>query len=918
MKIYDISGEWKFRLDSEKTGIDHKFYLSEFDDTIALPDTVSAAKKSPENNDMNTGYLTDPYFYEGYAWYSREISVDDISDHDIYTLLFERTRITHVWIDDIYIGTENTINGIHRYDISEHIKPSFRLTVMTSNTGYPTGGGHLTSPDTQTNWNGILGRMEIVAEKSGVIENIMVSSDINAGIISLSFNYKGEDINGEISSDGAFEAVSAEIKQGENSFKLKISEGADFWSDLEPELYTLKISLSNGNEYSRRFGISSFKADGRHFTVNGDETLLRGKHDGMIFPMTGYAPTDVDGWLKVMKTAKEYGINHYRFHTCCPPDAAFTAADMLGIYMEPELPFWGTIQAKDEPEFNAAEQDYLISEGMRIVKEFSYHPSFVMMSLGNELWGSAKRLGEIINIFRCINSDILYTSGSNNFQFYPTEVPEEDFYVAVRFDRELLIRGSYAMCDAPQGFVQTTAPNTVHSYDPFFEDPDGESADNGGNEIEIQYGTGVKKVKASSGGGRYIPDKPVLSHEVGQYCTYPDYSEIDKYTGVLKARNYEVFRQRLIDAGMGGFAAEFTENSGKLAAFCYKLEIEAARRSRCLAGYQLLDIQDFTGQGTAVVGILNSFMEPKGIISREDWLSFNGETVLLAEFDSFVKYDGDVLNVKILCSDYGRKKDRGAVTVSFGDESVVIECGIIGRGVTELGNVSFDISADRQCERVLKISCGDIYNEYHIYILPRCEKYKKIIGKLISEGEYTENKLTVTSDSEKAMAALEKGGNVLLVTDKINGIESTFCTDFWCYPMFRSISESMNKPVPVGTLGLSVDNEHEALAGFASERYSTPLWYNIAANGKCAVLDGTGIKPVVRTIDNFERNHNLSLLFEAVCKGNIIVCSMSPMAAAEYEECAAYFGSIFEYAVSDGFAPETEISSEQLKRIISE
>ena len=71
--------------------------------------------------------------------------------------------------------------------------------------------------------------------------------------------------------------------------------------------------------------------------------MLRGKHDGLIFPKTGYAPTDVNEWLRVLGIAKSYGINHYRFHTCCPPDAAFTAADLLGIYMEPELPFWGTI-----------------------------------------------------------------------------------------------------------------------------------------------------------------------------------------------------------------------------------------------------------------------------------------------------------------------------------------------------------------------------------------------------------------------------------------------------------------------------------------------------------------------------------------------------------------------------------------------
>lgn len=68
--------------------------------------------------------------------------------------------------------------------------------------------------------------------------------------------------------------------------------------------------------------------------------------------------------------------------------------------MEPELPFWGTIAAKGEDGYNEEEQDYLINEGIRIIKEFSHHPSFVMMSLGNELWGNRERLGEIIDILR--------------------------------------------------------------------------------------------------------------------------------------------------------------------------------------------------------------------------------------------------------------------------------------------------------------------------------------------------------------------------------------------------------------------------------------------------------------------------------------------------------------------------------------
>ena len=55
---------------------------------------------------------------------------------------------------------------------------------------------------------------------------------------------------------------------------------------------------------------------------------------------------------------------------------------MLGIYMEPQLPFWGTIQAPGEEGFNEEEQNFLIAEGFRMLDAFGSHPSYCMMSAG--------------------------------------------------------------------------------------------------------------------------------------------------------------------------------------------------------------------------------------------------------------------------------------------------------------------------------------------------------------------------------------------------------------------------------------------------------------------------------------------------------------------------------------------------------
>ncbi|WP_139903075.1 glycoside hydrolase family 2 TIM barrel-domain containing protein [Clostridium thermarum] len=271
---------------------------------------------------------------------------------------------------------------------------------------------------------------------------------------------------------------------------------------------------------------------------------MRGKHDGLIFPKTGFAPTTVEEWLKVLSISKSYGINHYRFHTCCPPETAFVAADILGIYMQPELPFWGTMTDESYENHNAVEQEYLIAEGLAMLKTYGNHPSFAMMSLGNELWGSKERMAEILRLYKSIDNRHLYTQGSNNFQFTPVILEEDDFFSGVRFSRNRLIRGSYAMCDAPLGHVQVCEPSTMKSYDenivPTEIEIDKTSVKAAGETIEIQFGTGTKKVEAISSDVGLIPKVPVVSHEIGQYQTYPNFDEISKYTGPLKAGSFYI------------------------------------------------------------------------------------------------------------------------------------------------------------------------------------------------------------------------------------------------------------------------------------------------------------------------------------------------------------------------------------------
>ncbi len=924
-EIIDLTDkEWEFCLGGKEL-----CRHAEFHDTIRLPSTVSQEAKSPLTGARNDGSLTDPRLFEGYAAYRRTVRLSPrAADCDVF-LVMERTRASRLWINGAYAGSENSLCTPHRYDITALLSGGeTEILIVIDNVTCPVPGGHMTSPDTQTNWLGITGGLYLEYRSRRRLENVRIFSDTAGNRVTVRGTLVGcssLEITARV--DG-FPETTALLTENNPSFTYEMA-GASLWDEHNPVSYTLYLTCGEDTQQIP-FGLGSYTADGRKLKRNGRRIFLRGKHDGMLFPLTGAAPTDTNSWRNLFAASREYGINHYRFHTCCPPEAAFAAADEMGIYLEPELPFWGTIEeTPDEGQL------YLIEEGFRILDSYANHPSFFALSLGNELWGSHERLNDILGDYKRHDPRPLYTQGSNNFQFVPRTVPNDDFFVGVRFAANRLIRGSYAMCDAPLGHIQTTAPESSYCYDSAIlpgggTDATAAAADNSPvdetvsgktpaentpeKSIQIQYGTGTKSVSAEET-EELICDIPVVSHEIGQYFIYPDYREIPKYTGVLKPYHLELFCRRLGDAGLSHLAKRYFSASGRFAAECYRREIEAALRTDALSGFQLLDLQDFPGQGGATVGILNSFMENKGLMSAEEWRSFCNDRVLLGCMDRFVFQGGETLRVGVKLYQYAAEPDRDvkvSVRLLTGDgktciaEDTLYAEGPFGGGVFTLGETSFSLPPVAEAHKaVLSLTCGCLENRYDLWIFP-CDTAFTVPGHL-----------TVTASWDEAAANLLAGRRVLFVPESVReeySLEGTYCTDFWNYPMFSAISRSMNKPLPVGTLGLLIDNAHPALAGFPSETYSTAPWYDIVSSSRCLIVDGTGIEPIVRTIDNCERNHSLANIFEAaVGAGRLLVCT-APLLTSDSFVCRFLLKKLAEYAASDQFRPAQTLPLDTLTR----
>jgi hypothetical protein len=732
---------------------------------------------------------------------------------------------------------------------------------------------HAYSDDTQTNWNGIIGGIYLQATDRTHIASLSIDAD-SIYVTTTAKSNVTLYINGT-------KVCTARV-DGRKAVAYN-SAALERWSEFHPTLHTLKAEISGKDAVEQTFGLRDFKAVGTHFYINGKLTFLRGKHDACVFPLTGHTPMNVDEWRHYLSVCKEYGINHVRFHSWCPPDAAFTAADELGIYMQPELPFWG--------DFNAADtclMTTLHAEGEHIVSEYSRHPSFVMMALGNELWGSVEKMEEFVTDFRRINPSILYTFGSNYYLGYNGAKPAMDYFTTCRNGGEAWgaynthTRGSFSFADALDGgIINHFAPNSCATLS------DGVSSCN----------------------------IPIISHETGQFQTYPDYGEIAKYTGVMHPYNLEVFRQRLADADMADQAEDFHRASGLWSVQLYKADIELDLRTRALAGFQLLDIQDYPGQGSAYVGILDAFMDSKGITTPQEWRQWCSPVVPMLAMPKFCYANTEHLVGDLLLANYSEKSLQGhTLSVQVGSTAVSQPIAADSLGLTNLGSIDIDLAAYTRPQKLdvtLTVDGTDSGNSYPVWVYPAvCEPN--------TDGIIVTN--TLTDDIAAKLAA---GASVLLMPDTTQYADNTvgglFMTDYWNYRMFKTICENNKKPVSPGTLGILTNPERPIFASFPTDMHTSWQWFEVIKNSRPMILDSlpADFRPTVQVIDNIERNHKLGLVFEFAVEHGKLIMVMSPLNRLERIESRWLYKSILNYMHTSDFAPQTHLTLPELTSFLT-
>jgi len=902
----DLSGAWQFSLDSLDGGIRGKWFTKGLSDSIILPGTTDIAKKGKLNNDSSTMHLTRLYPYEGAAWYRKKITVPKSFAGRHLQLMLERTKYTTIWIDDKLVGSSSLLQSAQYFDVTQYLDPGdHHITIHVNNDLKltPFGNVHIYSDDTQTNWNGIIGTIQLEASDPLHISNMQVFPDIakKQAIVKLEISNPGNitameiALHMQVQVDGQTKTLPVQkhtLPYGEEiSLPYTFDEPIALWDEFNQPLYTVRAELLSGNhkdELETTFGMRQFATRNKQFTINEKTIFLRGKHDACVFPATGHPPMDTEGWRRVYRIAKTYGINHYRFHSYCPPEAAFAAADIEGIYLQAELPFWGGLESDTVA-------NMLLEEGKAMQRAYGNHPSFVMLSPGNEIWGGHEKVDSIMHALLKNDSRQLYTMGSNNNIGYLPPRDYSDYFIGARVPG---IGGStvghtrltHAFADADAGgILNTFLPATNYNFDSAVA---------------------------------HMP-LPLISHEIGQYQVYPYYKEIDKYTGPLRPYNFDIFRRRLTDNGLKGMDSIFQKASGAWAAICYKAEMEAALRTPHMAGFQLLDLQDFPGQGTALVGMLDAFMDSKNVVTPDTWKQSCNDVVLLASVPKFVYTQHETLNASIMVANYSTDAINDGLQWQLTNTSgeIVAKGNFADKqmpqgGLFSMGEIAVTLPRVDQGQKLalkLWLTNHKYQNEYPLWLYPKPGTINIPAGIAVAE-----------TLSPQQLQQLEKGGKILLFPKKAavahHAVDGLFTPDFWNYGMFKTISESNKKPVSPGTLGLLMNPLHPIFKLFPTDFHTNWQWFSMIKAGSALRLINTSadVKPIVQVIDNLERNNKLGMIMECkVAKGRLLIC-MSPLhTLTENAAAQQLYRSIVSYMSDDKlFDPSEHFTAEQIQSLL--
>ncbi|WP_022873006.1 sugar-binding domain-containing protein [Nesterenkonia alba] len=937
----DLAGHWRCRLDPESVGELEQWFRAPLADdvvevslpgslqhqgigdqiTLETPWTGGIVDRSFFTEERYAPYrepgkisvpfwLQPEVYYQGAAWFQREIEVPQSWDGREVLLSLERVHWeSTVWIDEHRVGAERSLSTAHRHVLGRLAPGCHRLTIRVDNRAVVDVGpnAHSVSDHTQGNWNGIIGELSLTAVPAARLSRVRVFPDLarSSALVKVDINtetpgvQKGQvrvsarrrDLEGAptigpvcapFTVDYGRDLAERGLTAGGEHLDIELPLGpeAATWDEFRPALYDLDVELvaeTHGVEHrdwsSTVFGLREVGVEGTQVTVNGRRTFIRGTLESCVFPLTGYPPTDVGPWREIMETARTAGLNLLRFHSWCPPEAAFLAADETGMYLQVEGPIWanqGAAVGEGRPV-----DGFLHEETRRILRDYGNHPCFLMMAHGNEPGGrDAEFLSAWVEGWRREDPRRLYTTGAG----WPA-VEQNDF-------DNIPQPRAHRWGEGLDSRLNAAAPETLTDY------------------------------------GEWVASRPrpIISHEIGQWCAYPDLAERSKYTGLMRPKNFDIFADFLEQAGMADQAQDFLRSSGELQALCYKEDIETALRTEGFGGFHLLGITDFPGQGTALVGVLNAFWESKGYCTPEEFSRFCGPTVPLARLPRRIFRQGESLVFEAQIAHFGPTPLQADLTWSLRTPQGEARAeGPVARGIavpigngTRWGPVAVPLESfedPEQLSLVLTLESDDgarYENDWPLWVYP-----EESAG---THAAPSAEEVHVTSELDEAVRRAESGGRVLLELPPEavqNDVALGFTPAFW--------NTAWTGGQAPHTLGLLHDPAHPLFGEFPTRGSTDWQWWELLHGATAMRLEGLpqSLRPLVQPIDTWFEARRLGALFEArIGAGRLVVTSLN-IAPGQGRLAAQQFRrSLLAYMAGPQFDPQTTLDADQLASVL--
>jgi hypothetical protein len=872
-----LEGIWSFALDPEKRGIGEQWFKRELGDTIPLPGSVDEARKVPLTTERTMAHLSRRYPYVGQAWYAREFEVGAEADCLYHFLALERPHgEVNLWLDGFKVGRDESLSTENRFFLGPLKAGSHRLVMMIDNDRFEAVGealvrnsmidvAHSTTDHTQTNWNGVVGYLRIEACRASIARLDVSAPTRNARVrleleafdpdirfpnywterawhqLSLRFDIEGRSEPLVVTRDVEIGSAYAPVE-----IHVTLPAEAGLWDEFSPVVHSVTAEwLRDGVLQDRRmttFGIRSFVSEDKRLKLNGRPVFLRGTLDCCIFPLTGYPPTDHEGWRKVFGTAKAYGLNHVRYHSYCPPRAAFEVADEMGLLLHVETPVWPVLGA--DPNLDR----YIRSEAERIVRDYGNHPSFVMLCVGNEVHGARLHafLERFVDKWKAEDARRIYTGGSG----WPTTMRAD--YVSKPEPR------NQRWLDNLEGRLNARPLETLTDWSDWRD------------QVPV----------------------PLVSHETGQWCVYPNLDEIEKYSGVVEARNFLMVRDDLDNKGRLHLAGDFLLASGAVQTKLYKEEMEAALRTRDWAGTQLLGLQDFPGQGTALVGVVDAFWDEKPYVTPAQFREFCAPVVPLIRSESFALDAGKPFRALVQLAQYGPSDlEDATIGWSLNDlHGTSVAAGSLTAAQLPTGHLH-DIGQIEIATEGLPSP-----SEYELVVELTGTEYRNRWPLWIFETEIAETALPVINSLDSTALERIAAGETLVLMPEPGQLEPNaalgFTTVFW-----NTLWTNGQEP---HTLGLLNDIDHPVLRRFPARTHSDWHWWELTFHRRAFDIENMPFRPIVRVIDDWNTNRDLVLVAEArIGKGRLILCAIDitsdldgrPAARSFRNALAAYVAS---------------------------